>query len=124
MGEPEQGRGAGGHADEALRDLRLAQQLSLSVVWAVYGGVLFAAGRLLGSRVLRVLSLVLLGLTTLKVFFWDLSSLDRVYRIVSFVVLGLILLAVSYLYQRSQQQRAREEDAAAAPAGERASDAT
>jgi uncharacterized membrane protein len=34
-----------------------------------------------------------------------LASLDRVYRIVSFVVLGAILLAVSYLYQRSQQQQ-------------------
>lgn len=94
----------GGHTDEALRDLRLAQQLSLSVVWAVYGGGLFAAGRWLGSRLLRVMALVLLGLTTLKVFFWDLSSLDRVYRIVSFILLGLILLAVSYLYQKSQQR--------------------
>ena len=95
---------AGELAGEALPDLRLAQQLSLSVIWAVYGGGLFAAGRAWGSRLLRVLALVLLGLTAVKVFFWDLSSLDRVYRIVSFVLLGLILLAVSYLYQRSQQR--------------------
>ncbi|HWS54553.1 MAG TPA: DUF2339 domain-containing protein, partial [Pyrinomonadaceae bacterium] len=101
---------AGGHTDEALRDLRLAQQLSLSVVWAVYGGALFAAGRVRRSRLLRVMALSLLGLTTLKVFFWDLSSLDRAYRIVSFVVLGLILLAVSYLYQRSQQPQPRAEE--------------
>jgi uncharacterized membrane protein len=43
-----------------------------------------------------------------------LSSLDRVYRIVSFIVLGAILLAVSYLYQKSQQ-RAAAEEADAAP---------
>ncbi|MDQ3803134.1 MAG: DUF2339 domain-containing protein, partial [Acidobacteriota bacterium] len=96
----------GGQAEEALRDLGLAQQLSLSLVWALYGGALFAAGRVRRSRLLRVMALVLLGLTTLKVFFWDLSSLDRAYRIVSFIVLGLILLAVSYLYQRSQQRPA------------------
>ena len=100
---------AGGHADETLRDLRLAQQLSLSVVWALYGGALFLVGRARRARALRVMALVLLGLTTFKVFFWDLSSLDRAYRIVSFIVLGLILLAVSYLYQKSQQRASEAE---------------
>jgi len=92
-----------------LRDLGLAKQLSLSVVWALYGAGLLVAGRVRRVRLLRVMSLALLSLTTLKVFFWDLSSLDRAYRIVSFVVLGAILLAVSYLYQRSQQRAAAEE---------------
>jgi uncharacterized membrane protein len=50
------------------------------------------------------LGLALLGVTALKVFLLDLSELDRAYRIVSFIVLGAILLAVSYLYQRSQQR--------------------
>lgn len=88
----------------ALRDLGLAKQLSTSVVWAVYGGALLLVGRLRGARLLRLLALALLSLTTLKVFFWDLASLDRVYRIISFIVLGAILLAVSYLYQKSQQR--------------------
>ena len=88
-----------------LRDLGLAKQLSLSVVWALYGAGLLLAGRVRRVRLLRLMSLALLSLTTLKVFFWDLASLDRAYRIVSFIVLGAILLAVSYLYQRSQQQQ-------------------
>jgi uncharacterized membrane protein len=92
-----------------LRDLGLAKQLSLSVVWALYGAGLLVAGRVWGVRLLRVMSLALLSLTTLKVFFRDLSSLDRVYRIISFIVLGAILLAVSYLYQKSQQRAAAEE---------------
>lgn len=102
---------AGGLTDEALRDLQLARQLSLSVVWTIYGGALFLVGRARRSQLLRVLALVLLGLTTLKVFFWDLSSLDRVYRIASFILLGLILLVVSYLYQKSQQRAAEEGEA-------------
>jgi uncharacterized membrane protein len=64
-------------------------------------------GRARRTQLLRVMALVLLALTTLKVFFWDLSSLDRVYRVVSFIVLGAILLAVSYLYQKSQRQQQR-----------------
>lgn len=107
--------GRAGAADAArARDLELAKQLSLSVIWALYGAGLLLAGGLWRVRLLRLMALVLLSLTTLKVFFWDLSSLDRVYRIVSFIVLGAILLAVSYLYQKSQQ-RAAPGDADAAP---------
>ena len=64
------------------------------------------------------MSLALLSLTTLKVFFWDLSSLDRVYRIISFIVLGAILLAVSYLYQKSLQRAAEEDEADNAASGD------
>jgi uncharacterized membrane protein len=106
--------GRAGAADAArARDLELAKQLSLSVIWGLYGAGLLLAGGVWRVRLLRLMALVLLSLTTLKVFFWDLSSLDRVYRIVSFIVLGAILLAVSYLYQRSQQRAADEEPDAA-----------
>ncbi|HWN10029.1 MAG TPA: DUF2339 domain-containing protein [Pyrinomonadaceae bacterium] len=86
-----------------LRNLELAKQLSLSVIWAVYASGLLVAGHLRRLRLLRVMGLALLSLTVLKVFLWDLSSLDRVYRIISFIMLGAILLVVSYFYQRSQQ---------------------
>lgn len=99
-----------------LRDLELAKQLSLSLIWGLYGAGLLLVGRVRRVRLLRLMSLALLGLTTLKVFFLDLSALDRAYRIVSFIVLGAILLAVSYLYQRSQQRTAAEEAAAEAGA--------
>jgi uncharacterized membrane protein len=92
-----------------LRDLELAKQLSLSVVWALYASGLLVAGRMRRLQLLRVMGLALLSLTTLKVFFWDLSSLDRVYRIISFIMLGAILLVVSYFYQQSQQRASIEE---------------
>lgn len=99
--------GAAGGADAArTHDLKLAKQLSLSVIWAVYGAGLLTAGSVWRVRLLRLMGLLLLSLTTFKVFFVDLSSLDRIYRIVSFIVLGAILLAVSYLYQKSQQREA------------------
>ncbi|HWW75170.1 MAG TPA: DUF2339 domain-containing protein, partial [Pyrinomonadaceae bacterium] len=97
--------------DEAqLRALELAKRLSLSVVWALYGAGLLLAGRVRRSRLLRLLALALLGLTTLKAFFFDLSGLESAYRIVSFIVLGAILLAVSYLYQKSQRRAAQEDE--------------
>jgi uncharacterized membrane protein len=97
-------------ADAALqRDVGLSKQLALSVVWALYGAGLLLVGRVRRSRLLRLMALALLGLTTLKVFLLDLAGLDSAYRIVSFIVLGAILLAVSYLYQKSQQRAAAEE---------------
>ncbi len=102
-------RGGAAMAVGQLRDLRLARELSLSVLWAVYGGALLGYGFVRHNRLLRVLALALLGLTTCKVFFFDLASLDKAYRIVSFIVLGAILLAVSFLYQQRQQRAARAE---------------
>lgn len=108
--------GRAGAADAAReRDLELAKQLSLSVIWGLYGAGLLLAGSVRRVKLLRLMALVLLSLTTFKVFFWDLSSLDRVYRIVSFIVLGAILLAVSYLYQKSQQRAAASDEEDAAP---------
>ena len=87
-----------------LRNLALAKQLSLSVVWGLYACGLLIAGRVRRLLLLRVMGLALLSLTILKAFIWDLSSLDRIYRIISFIMLGAILLVVSYFYQRSQQK--------------------
>lgn len=102
-------RRAGAVAAGQLRDLRLAQQLALSVLWAIYGGVMLVVGLARRNRLLRLMALTLLGLTTLKVFLFDLSSLDKVYRIISFIVLGAILLAVSFLYQQRQQRAMKAE---------------
>jgi uncharacterized membrane protein len=107
---------AAGLQSEDLANLKLAQQLSISVVWTIYGGAMLTVGIARRSKLLRVMALLLLGLTIFKVFLFDLSSLEKLYRIISFIVLGMILLAVSFLYQRYRQRVAEligEGDAAA-----------
>ena len=93
-----------GLSPAAARDLRLAQHLSLSVIWTVYGGGLLIAGIWRRSRMLRIMALILLSVTIVKVFLLDMASLDKIYRIISFIVLGAILIGVSYLYQRYRQR--------------------
>ncbi|MEK6300681.1 MAG: DUF2339 domain-containing protein [Acidobacteriota bacterium] len=95
---------AGGLASEEMIDLHLAQRLSLSMVWMVYGGAMLAVGIWRRNKLLRMMALALLSITIVKVFFFDLSSLEKLYRIISFIVLGVILLAVSFLYQRLRQR--------------------
>ena len=94
---------AGALAETNTRDLRLAQGLSLSLVWTLYGGGMLLYGHRRTNRLLRIMGLLLLTATALKVFFLDLAVLEKFYRIVSFLVLGAILLAVSFLYQQKQR---------------------
>lgn len=85
------------------RAARYAYQLSLSVLWALYASLLTGVGIIKRLRGARVLGILLLGATVLKVFLVDLSELQTFYRIISFIVLGLLLLAVSYGYNRFKQ---------------------
>lgn len=81
-------------------DHSLAQHLSISILWTAYAGLLLLIGILRQWPLLRWQALILLGIVVFKVFFYDLSFLDRVYRILSFFILGSALLAVSFFYQR------------------------
>jgi hypothetical protein len=80
--------------------LRLARDFSYSAIWLVYGCGLMATGFWKRSAFVRWQALVLMALTILKVFLYDVSALERGYRILSFVILGAVLLGVSFIYQR------------------------
>lgn len=83
-----------------LDSLQKRAQVALSILWAVLGGAVFAAGIVKLRRPMRLLGLALLGLATAKVFIYDMASLDASYRVLSLIGLGILLLVCSYLYQR------------------------
>ena len=75
-----------------------------SAGWMAYGSALMLIGFWKRSAFLRWQAIVLLALTVIKVFLFDIGTLQRGYRITAFIVLGAILLAVSFFYQRSRLQ--------------------
>jgi uncharacterized membrane protein len=75
-------------------------QLQLSTLWAVTGVVVLLAGLRRDVRALRVPALALLGLTTAKVFLFDLATLSAGYRVGSFIAVGVLLLVGSFAYAR------------------------
>lgn len=85
---------------EHFRNIENAKQLTYSILWAIYSMILIAVGMIRRYRDLRLFAMVLFAITIAKVFFVDLSSLERVYRVISMVALGAILLFAAYLYQR------------------------
>jgi len=80
--------------------LRNAQNLSLTVLWAVYAVILLVIGIAKRWRLVRLGALALLAVPIIKVFVYDVFALERVYRIVAFIGLGILLLVSAYLYQR------------------------
>jgi uncharacterized membrane protein len=83
-----------------LHDFVLARDFTYSAIWLVYGAALMAAGFWKRSAFLRWQSLVLIGITIVKVFVYDVSELQQAYRVVSFIALGGVLLGISFVYQR------------------------
>ena len=86
------------------RNIRIAESFTYSALWMAYGAMLMIVGFWRRSAFVRWQALVLIALTTVKVFVFDVSQLDRGYRIVSFIVLGALLLAISFVYQRDWLQ--------------------
>jgi len=77
-----------------------ARFASISVLWTVFSIALMALGFRKNLILLRRCSIILFAITTLKVFFIDMSNVSTPYRVVSFMTLGLVLIGVSYLYHR------------------------
>ena len=90
-------------------DARFASSLALSAIWTVLASIFIGVGLLRKFAPLRYLAMALFGLTVLKVFLVDLSSLGGIYRILGFIGVGLVLLAVSFLYQRGRGKRSATE---------------
>ena len=77
-----------------------ARDLTLSVAWTAYAGLLLGAGMWRRAPALRKLSLVLLLMSCAKVFLHDLAHLEDLYRVLSLVGLALSLIGVSFVYKR------------------------
>jgi uncharacterized membrane protein len=80
--------------------MRMAEQATYSILWAVYSAAAVVLGILLRWPVLRYVGLFGLAATLAKVFFVDLASLQLLPRVLALAVLGVMLLAVSLVYQK------------------------
>jgi uncharacterized membrane protein len=87
-----------------LKTVQITRDFAYSALWMSYGAMLMIVGFWRRSAFVRWQALVLIAVTTAKVFVYDLSQLDRAFRILSFIALGVLLLAISFVYQRDWLQ--------------------
>ncbi|PWN05884.1 DUF2339 domain-containing protein [Rhodohalobacter mucosus] len=79
-------------------------KLGLSILWGAYALAVIALGIRKEKKHLRIGAIALLGVTLIKLFFYDLADLDAIARTVVFVILGLLLLLASYLYNKYRKE--------------------
>lgn len=72
-----------------------------SALWLVLGAALMLLGFRTGVAFVRWDALVLITITIAKVFAFDLARLAAGERILAAIALGVVLLAISFVYQRS-----------------------
>lgn len=72
----------------------------LSILWGVCAFVFIAVGISHRYKPLRIIALVLFGITLLKLFFYDISNISPAGKIIAFILLGVLLLIISFMYQR------------------------
>jgi uncharacterized membrane protein len=65
---------------------------------------MFAIGALYKFGFARMASIVLMGITLLKLVLLDSITFGPVQKIVSYIVLGVLLLVISFFYQKFRQQ--------------------
>ncbi len=85
-------------------------KLGLSILWGVYALLLIVLGIWKRKKYLRVLAIILFGITLIKLFFYDISHLGTIAKTVVFLSLGILLLVISFLYNKYKHIIADETD--------------
>jgi len=88
------------YAQGVIRDWGTTKSLLITLVWTLYAVATLMGGIYYRSRSVRVLSLSLFLLTSLKVFLYDVWHLNTAIRFIAFGGLGVSLFFVSFLYRR------------------------
>ncbi len=86
----------------AIIDTLPAGQVLLSAFWALTGLGAIVYGLLRDVQRVRLGGLALLALAIVKVYTYDMASLEEFSRVLSFIALGLLLLVGAFAYQRIQ----------------------
>ena len=79
---------------------RVSQDLTYTIGWLVFGGLLLAAGIYLRNRPARITAVALIAITAFKCFLYDLREFGGLYRVGSLVGLAIALAVVSLALQK------------------------
>jgi hypothetical protein len=75
-------------------------KLSLSIFWGIFALIMVGIGIKYNKKHLRIAAISLFAFTLLKLFFYDIASLNTLSKTIIFVVLGILLLLISFLYNK------------------------
>jgi uncharacterized membrane protein len=86
--------------------------LGLSILWGAYSLMLIMIGIAKQRKYLRIAAMILFGITLVKLFLYDISSLGTIAKTIVFVLLGIFLLIISFLYNKYKSRMEEESNTA------------
>ena len=75
-------------------------KLGLSIIAGLYALVLIVIGLLKNRKHDRISGMSLMGITLIKILFYDMANMGNISRTMVLIVMGLILLMASYMYNK------------------------
>lgn len=82
----------------------------LTIIGGMYSFGLIAFGIWKKKTHLRILALILFGITLLKLFIYDIAKVDSGGKTIAFISLGILLLIISFLYTKYKHLILRGDD--------------
>lgn len=78
----------------------LYEKAVLSITWGLSSFVMMWLGLRNSFKPLRWVSIILFGVTLVKLFLYDIRNIPAGGKIAAFILLGVLLLVISFMYQR------------------------
>jgi len=77
-----------------------AIKIALPVTWGIIAFTFLNIGIRKQLKALRIMALVLLAITIIKLFTYDINNVSEAGKIIAFILLGVVLLIMSFMYQK------------------------
>ena len=88
----------------AFDQIQITRNQIIKTGYPILWGILAFAFLIIGIRKhiknLRIAALILLGITILKLFLFDISNASETGKIIAFILLGVLILIISFVYQK------------------------
>jgi uncharacterized membrane protein len=75
-------------------------KIGFPILWGLLSFVFLTVGLKKSNKLFRICGLVLIGITVLKLFIYDIQNASEGGKIAAFIILGVVLLIISFRYQK------------------------
>ena len=76
----------------------------ISLSWVLYSGISTIYGIIKNKKFLINTGIVLSILAILRIFIYDLATVEAIYKLIAFLALGVILMLISYIYTSNKKK--------------------
>ncbi len=75
-------------------------QIGFPILWGMLAFLFLFIGMKKHNKTFRIVSLLLIAITLLKLFTFDIKDASEAGKIIAFIILGIVLLIISFMYQK------------------------